>query len=62
MNVFCVFQRFECTIEKPNGEKDTLEYDSLEALRLSNRSAQNYINEQPSNIQKRLYIEIWNAE
>jgi len=62
MLVFCVFHHFECRIEKPNGEHDTLEYDQLEAIRLSQRNAQTYINEQPPKIRPRLRIEHWNAE
>lgn len=62
MLVFCVFHKFECTIEKPNGERDTLEYGELSAIRLSQRGAQQYISEQTYEIQKRLSIEIWNAE
>lgn len=62
MIVFVVLHHFKCTIEKPNGEHDTLEYDMLEAIKLSQAKAQEFINQQPPEIQKRLRIEHWNAE
>jgi len=62
MIVFCVFQRFECIIQKPNGEKDTLEYETLECIKFSNKKAQEYINEQPPEIRPRLHTQVWNVE
>lgn len=62
MLVFCVFQRFENRLEAPDGSLDILEYDQLEAIRLSQKKAQEYINEQPPEIRPRLHIEHWNAE
>ena len=62
MIVFCVFQWLKCTIEKPDGEKDIVEYPILECLKLSNTKAQEYINEQPPEIRPRLIIQAWIAE
>lgn len=62
MLVFVVQHHFEMKIEKPNGEHDTLEYDMLEAIKLSQVKAQEYINQQPPKIREKLRIEHWNAE